>query len=496
MDIFKDKVAVVTGGAQGIGRCIADEFLKSDAHVCIIDKQEGQHFVGDISDKQVLERFAQEVIGKYGHVDYLINNALPLMKGIDECSYEEFQYAMSVGVTAPFYLAKLFAPYFVEGAAIVNISSSRDRMSQPQTESYTAAKGGIAALTHALAVSFAGRVRVNSISPGWIDTNYTVYEGPDATQQPAGRVGNPMDIANMALFLCSDKAGFITGENICIDGGMTHQMIYHGDNGWKLEESLSQTPDPNFWIFLCFGQSNMAGMAPIEEQDLTVSERFLSLATTDGSDGRVLGTWRKAVPPLCRADAHLSLADYFGRALLEVVPENVRIGIVSVAVEGCPITFYDKDKNAPLIAKEERDWMNGILNQYGRDPYKRLLDMAKIAAKDGVIKGILLHQGETDAYDDEWRKTVRKIYCDLQQALQFDSTAVPLLVGEVVRAEYNGVCAHANPTINDIANHYPNTYVVSSEGCPPGDDNVHFSSEGTRILGRHYANRYLEVIKH
>ena len=233
---FKDKIAVVTGGAQGIGRCIAEEFLKAGAHICVIDKQPGNHFVGDIADKQVLERFAREVIEKYGRVDYLINNALPLMKGIDECSYEEFQYAMSVGVTAPFYLSKLFSPHFAVGAAIVNISSSRDRMSQPQTESYTAAKGGIAALTHALAVSLAGRVRVNSISPGWIDTAYTVYEGPDATQQPVGRVGNPLDIANMVLYLCSDKATFITGENICIDGGMTHQMIYHGDHGWKLNK--------------------------------------------------------------------------------------------------------------------------------------------------------------------------------------------------------------------------------------------------------------------
>lgn len=258
METFKDKVAVVTGGAQGIGRCIAEEFRKAGAHVCVIDKaamkreptnsldgpgmsrlgeakDDGIYFVGDISDKQVLERFAKEVIGEYGHVDYLINNALPLMKGIDECTYEEFQYAMSVGVTAPFYLSKLFAPHFAEGAAIINISSSRDRMSQPQTESYTAAKGGIAALTHALAVSLARRVRVNSISPGWIDTNYTVYEGPDAIQQPVGRVGNPLDIANMVLYLCSDKAGFITGENICIDGGMTHQMIYHADHGWKLD---------------------------------------------------------------------------------------------------------------------------------------------------------------------------------------------------------------------------------------------------------------------
>ncbi len=235
MENFTDKVVIVTGGAQGIGRCIADEFRKAGAHIVVIDKQEGPHFVGDIADKEVLTQFVEEVVGRYGHVDFLVNNALPLMKGIDECSYEQFEYALSVGVTAPFYLTKLLIPHFAEGAAIVNISSSRDRMSQPQTESYTAAKGGIAALTHALAVSLAGRVRVNSISPGWIDTNYTVYEGPDAIQQPAGRVGNPMDIANMVLFLCSEKAGFITGENICIDGGMTHQMIYHADHGWKLE---------------------------------------------------------------------------------------------------------------------------------------------------------------------------------------------------------------------------------------------------------------------
>ena len=234
---FKDNVAVITGGAQGIGRCIAEEFRKAGAHVCVIDRQEGEHFVGDIADKGTLERFAREVIERYEHVDYLINNALPKMLGIDTCSYEQFQYALNVGVTAPFYLTKLFMPHFAEGAAIVNISSSRDRMSQSQTESYTAAKGGIAALTHALAVSLAGKVRVNSISPGWIDTTGTDFDGPDAIQQPVGRVGNPMDIANMVLYLCSDKAGYITGENICIDGGMTRQMIYHGDNGWKLELS-------------------------------------------------------------------------------------------------------------------------------------------------------------------------------------------------------------------------------------------------------------------
>ena len=232
---FKDKVVIVTGGANGIGKCIADEFRTQGAIVYVIDKQEGEHFVGDIAKKEILEAFAEEVLSKHKNVDIIINNALPLMKGIDECSYEEFQYALSVGVTAPFYLVKLFKEHLANGASIINISSSRDRMSQPQTESYTAAKGGIAALTHALAVSLSGKARVNSISPGWIDTAYTVYNGPDATQQPAGRVGNPMDIANMVLFLCSDKAGFITGENICIDGGMTRQMIYHGAHGWKLE---------------------------------------------------------------------------------------------------------------------------------------------------------------------------------------------------------------------------------------------------------------------
>ena len=225
---------MVTGGAHGIGKCVVDEFRKNNDTVEVIDIKEGNHFVGDISKKEVLEAFATEVIKKYGRVDCIINNAIPLMKGLDNCTWEEFQYALSVGVIAPFYLVKLLTPYLSKGASIVNISSSRDRMSQPQTESYTAAKGGIAALTHALAISLSGKARGNSISPGWIDTEHKEYEGADALQQPAGRVGNPMDIANMVLFLCSEKAGFISGENICIDGGMTRQMIYHNDNGWTL----------------------------------------------------------------------------------------------------------------------------------------------------------------------------------------------------------------------------------------------------------------------
>ena len=233
--MFSDKVVVITGGAGGIGRWTAHEFEKAGAKVCIIDTAENPYFVGDIGDEATLRRFADKVISDYGHVDILINNAPPLFKGIDSCTYEEFNYSLRVGVSAAFLLTQLFLPYFAPNASIINISSSRDRMSQAQSESYTAAKGGISALTHALAVSLAGKVRVNSISPGWIETGNTVYDGPDALQQPVGRVGTPADITNMILFLCSDKAGFITGENICIDGGQTRLMIYHNDCGWTYQ---------------------------------------------------------------------------------------------------------------------------------------------------------------------------------------------------------------------------------------------------------------------
>lgn len=235
--MFKDKVVMITGGVSGIGRCISHEFEKVGARVCTIDIHDNPFFVGDIADEGTLEAFVNKVVSLYGHVDYLINNAKPLFKGLDGCSYDEFNYALKVGVAAPFRLTQLCLPHFVPGGAVVNISSSRDRMSQAFTESYSAAKGGIHALTHAMAISLSGRVRVNSVSPGWIDTYGTVYTGPDALQHPAGRVGNPEDIANAVMFLCSEKASFITGEDICVDGGMTKLMVYHDDRGW--------TYDPN-----------------------------------------------------------------------------------------------------------------------------------------------------------------------------------------------------------------------------------------------------------
>ena len=234
MSDFMGKVAVVTGGAQGIGRCIVEKFREAGAAVCVFDVQENEYFVGDLACESDLRAFSEKVIAEYGQVDFLVNNAAPLFKGLPDCTWEEFNYALQVGVAAPYMLTRLFLEHFAAGAAVVNISSSRDRMSMPGTECYTAAKGGIAALTHALAVSLAGRVRVNSISPGWIETRGAEYHGADAAQHPAGRVGRPEDIADMVLYLCSARAGFITGENICIDGGMTRQMIYHGEHGWSL----------------------------------------------------------------------------------------------------------------------------------------------------------------------------------------------------------------------------------------------------------------------
>jgi NAD(P)-dependent dehydrogenase (short-subunit alcohol dehydrogenase family) len=235
MHDFSLKVVVVTGGARGIGKAICEAFRLAGAHVCVIDLLANDYFVGDLAQEADLQAFAQKVIDEHGRVDVLVNNACLSRGGLFDCSYEDFNYVLRVGVSAPFMLSKLFEPHFGLGASIINISSSRDSQSQPNTESYTASKGGIAALTHGLAVSLAGRVRVNSISPGWIDTSEQEWSGPDASQHPAGRVGRPSDIANMVLFLASERAGFITGEHIAIDGGMSKLMVYHNDHGWSYE---------------------------------------------------------------------------------------------------------------------------------------------------------------------------------------------------------------------------------------------------------------------
>ena len=231
----KSKIAVVTGGAQGIGKAICEAFREQGITVCTIDLQDNGYFVGDIADEQVLRRFAAKVIADHGAIDYLINNACLSRGGLNTCSYDDFNYVLRIGVTAPFYLTQLFQNHFNLGASIVNISSTRHLMSQADTESYTAAKGGITALTHAMAVTLAGKARVNAISPGWIDTTGTTFSGSDAGQHPAGRVGNPADIVNAVLFLCDPKNSFITGENITIDGGMTKLMVYHNDFGWRYQ---------------------------------------------------------------------------------------------------------------------------------------------------------------------------------------------------------------------------------------------------------------------
>lgn len=228
----KPKVAVVTGGAQGIGKAICDAFSAQEVCVRTIDVLPNADFVGDIADESVLHAFTAQVIADHGAVDYLINNACLSRGGLRTCTWGDFNYVLRVGVTAPFLLTQLFLDHFSDQASIVNISSTRHLMSQADTESYTAAKGGITALTHAMAVTLAGRARVNCISPGWIDTTGSRFDGPDASQHPSGRVGTPADIVNMVMFLCDPKSSFITGQNITVDGGMTKLMVYHNDAGW------------------------------------------------------------------------------------------------------------------------------------------------------------------------------------------------------------------------------------------------------------------------
>lgn len=227
------KVAVVTGGARGIGKAICDAFAAEGVSVCTIDVLENGYFVGDIADERVLRDFAAKVIADHGAVDFLINNACLSRGGLRSCSYDDFNYVLRVGIAAPFLLTQLLMEHFTAAASIVNIASTRHLMSQPDTESYTAAKGGIVALTHAMAVSLAGKARVNAISPGWIDTAGSRFDPSDLRQHPVGRVGEPADIVHAVMFLCDQRSSFITGQNVTVDGGMTKLMVYHNDCGWS-----------------------------------------------------------------------------------------------------------------------------------------------------------------------------------------------------------------------------------------------------------------------
>jgi len=228
----KPKVAVVTGGARGIGKAICDAFSAQGVSVCTIDLLDNPYFIGDVADDQTLQAFAAKVIAEHGAIDFLINNACLSRGGLNTCSCDDFNYVLRVGISAPFRLTQLFMKHFHTPASIVNISSTRCLMSQADTESYTAAKGGLTALTHAMAITLAGKARVNAISPGWIDTTGSQFEESDMTQHPAGRVGTPEDILHAVMFLCDPKSSFITGQNIVVDGGMTKQMVYHNDFGW------------------------------------------------------------------------------------------------------------------------------------------------------------------------------------------------------------------------------------------------------------------------
>jgi len=234
---FHNKAVVITGAAQGIGRALAQAFLDQGARVAVMDVQPVDLaadlvFQGDVGRQEDLEIFAVQCMDQLGQVDLLVNNAMMTKGGIDSCSYDDFVATLQVGVAAPYYLTRLLLPAFSKGASVINLSSTRAFQSQAHTESYTAAKGGITALTHALAVSLKGNIRVNAIAPGWIDVAGAAGEGPDQSQHPAGRVGQTADIVNAVFFLASPEAGFITGQTLVVDGGMSKLMVYHGDGGW------------------------------------------------------------------------------------------------------------------------------------------------------------------------------------------------------------------------------------------------------------------------
>ncbi len=250
--------------------------------------------------------------------------------------------------------------------------------------------------------------------------------------------------------------------------------------------------DPNFHIYLCFGQSNMEGQGKIEKQDKTVSSRFQVFQALDCPKlGREKAKWYPATPPLCQCESGLSPADYFGRHLLAKLPDSIKVGIINVAVAGCDIRVFDKDKYKEFDSTYKKRWFLKRLRDYGGNPYNHLITLAQSAQKDGVLKGILLHQGETNTGDEKWPSYVNKIYNDMLDDLSIDSKSVPLIVGEVVSSQ-NSCCSSMNKIIQSLPDVIPTAYIVSSEGCAAKDD-AHFSSEGYREMGRRYAEKLLSL---
>ena len=254
--------------------------------------------------------------------------------------------------------------------------------------------------------------------------------------------------------------------------------------------------DPDFHIYLCFGQSNMEGNARIEAQDLeNVSDRFKMMAVVDNPQmGRVKGEWYTAVPPLCRPGTGLTPADYFGRTLVETLPENVKVGVINVAIGGCHIETFLPDSIANYVEKRAPGWMKGMLAAYDNDPYARLIEMAKLAQKDGVIKGILVHQGESNTGDPRWPGQLKKVYDNIIRDLDLLGEVVPLLVGEVVNSDRGGVCASHNDVIARVPSVIPQAHVISSSGCTNAFDLLHFDAAGYRELGKRYANKMLQLL--
>lgn len=258
---------------------------------------------------------------------------------------------------------------------------------------------------------------------------------------------------------------------------------------------VNAAPDPNFHIYLAFGQSNMEGQGAIEQQDKSVDDRFQVLWAADNGScsGKTKGKWSTAVPPLAHCQgAKLGPTDYFGRTMVEKTDPQIKVGVIVVAVAGCSIKLFDKDQYRSY-AQGQQSWMTQRINDYGGNPYGRLIEMAKKAQEEGVIKGIIFHQGETDAGDGNWPSAVKKVYDNIIKDLGLEND-IPFLAGEVLRS---GVSKGANNNIAKLPQQSKNFYVVSSEGFNQalGDgQNVHFTSQEYRDFGKRYAEKMIEVL--